>query len=169
MAHDPCSVRRVLGRCGCATACSEAVLRGRISRAVVRSSGWSAAAVRVQDHTQRGQGLQSAAVEGVHPALFRSDDSGRCKDPGAADRYPAIEDDPGDALITREAFAENTFGSTVHVVRNGEQTLDFVFPRGEYRDAPRPDLVLLDLNLPNTTAARSWPASEPTPIWRIWR
>jgi len=59
-----------------------------------------------------------------------------------------VEDDPGDELMTLEAFADNTHDSTVHVVRDGEQALDFLFRRGEYSQAPRPDLVLLDLNLP---------------------
>ncbi|MER5433515.1 response regulator [Streptomyces sp. NPDC002588] len=59
-----------------------------------------------------------------------------------------IEDDPGDELMTREAFEDNRIGNTLHVVRDGEEALDFLYRRGEHTDAPRPDLVLLDLNLP---------------------
>jgi CheY-like chemotaxis protein len=59
-----------------------------------------------------------------------------------------VEDDPGDELITREAFAHNKLHNRLHVARDGEQGLDYLYRRGAYRDAPRPDLILLDLNLP---------------------
>ena len=59
-----------------------------------------------------------------------------------------VEDDPGDELMTREAFEDNKIGNTLHVVRDGEEALDFLYRRGEHTEAPRPDLILLDLNLP---------------------
>ncbi|WP_371525411.1 response regulator [Streptomyces sp. NBC_01283] len=59
-----------------------------------------------------------------------------------------VEDDPGDELMTREAFEDNKIRNTLHVVRDGEEALDFLYQRGEYTAAPRPDLILLDLNLP---------------------
>jgi CheY-like chemotaxis protein len=59
-----------------------------------------------------------------------------------------VEDDPGDELITREAFADNKIGNTLHVVRDGLEALDFLYRRDAYVDAVRPDLILLDLNLP---------------------
>jgi CheY-like chemotaxis protein len=59
-----------------------------------------------------------------------------------------IEDDPGDELITREAVEHNKFKSTLHVAHDGEEGLDFLYRRGAFQDAPRPDLILLDLNLP---------------------
>jgi two-component system response regulator len=59
-----------------------------------------------------------------------------------------VEDDPGDELMTREAFEDNKISNTLHVVRDGEEALDFLFQRGKHADAPRPDLILLDLNLP---------------------
>lgn len=59
-----------------------------------------------------------------------------------------VEDDPGDELMTREAFEDNKIGNTLHVVRDGEEALDFLYRRGEHAAAPRPDLILLDLNLP---------------------
>ena len=59
-----------------------------------------------------------------------------------------VEDDPGDELMTREAFEDNKIGNTLHVVRDGEEALDFLYRRGAHEGAPRPDLVLLDLNLP---------------------
>lgn len=59
-----------------------------------------------------------------------------------------VEDDPGDELMTREAFEDNKIGNTLHVVRDGEEALDFLYRRGGHAEAPRPDLILLDLNLP---------------------
>nr|WP_202446059.1 MULTISPECIES: response regulator [Streptomyces] len=59
-----------------------------------------------------------------------------------------VEDDPGDELMTREAFEDNKIRNTLHVVRDGQEALDFLYRQGEHTDAPRPDLVLLDLNLP---------------------
>ncbi|MCI4042272.1 response regulator [Streptomyces sp. TRM75563] len=59
-----------------------------------------------------------------------------------------VEDDPGDELMTREAFEDNKIRNTLHVVRDGQEALDFLYRRGEHAEAPRPDLVLLDLNLP---------------------
>jgi len=59
-----------------------------------------------------------------------------------------IEDDPGDALITRAAFEHNKINNNLHVAHDGEEGLDFLYQRGAYEGAPRPDLVLLDLNLP---------------------
>jgi CheY-like chemotaxis protein len=59
-----------------------------------------------------------------------------------------VEDDPGDELMTREAFDDNKIGNRLHVTRDGEEALDFLYRRGAHADAPRVDLVLLDLNLP---------------------
>ncbi len=59
-----------------------------------------------------------------------------------------VEDDPGDELMTREAFQDNKIGNRLHVTRDGEEALDFLYRRGAYADAPKVDLVLLDLNLP---------------------
>jgi hypothetical protein len=46
-----------------------------------------------------------------------------------------VEDDPGDELITREAFKENKIKNVVHVARDGEEGLDFLYRRGAYADA----------------------------------
>ena len=59
-----------------------------------------------------------------------------------------VEDDPGDELITREAFEHNKLHNRLHVAHDGEEGLNYLYRRGEYSDAPRPDLILLDLNLP---------------------
>lgn len=59
-----------------------------------------------------------------------------------------VEDDPGDELMTREAFEDNKIGNTLHVAHDGQEALDFLYRAEPYTDAPRPDLILLDLNLP---------------------
>jgi CheY-like chemotaxis protein len=59
-----------------------------------------------------------------------------------------VEDDAGDVLMTREAFEHYKIRNTLHVVTDGEQALQFVRQQGEYAGAPRPGLIMLDLNLP---------------------
>jgi CheY-like chemotaxis protein len=59
-----------------------------------------------------------------------------------------VEDDPGDVLMTREAFELNHVGNTLHVVSDGVEAMEFLRREGAHADAPRPGLVLLDLNLP---------------------
>ncbi|MFC6904478.1 response regulator [Halalkalicoccus tibetensis] len=62
-----------------------------------------------------------------------------------------VEDNYGDVKLTKEAFKEGRIANTLHVVGDGVEALDFLFQRNEYADAPRPDFVLLDLDLPRKT------------------
>ncbi len=59
-----------------------------------------------------------------------------------------VEDDPGDVLLIREAFEYNKVHNALHVAADGVEALDFLHRRNGHESAPRPDLVLLDLNLP---------------------
>ena len=59
-----------------------------------------------------------------------------------------VEDNPGDARLTREAFADASVSNNLSVVGDGEQAMAFLRRQGNYSGAPRPDLILLDLNLP---------------------
>ena len=59
-----------------------------------------------------------------------------------------VEDSPADVLLTREAFEQNKILNSLHVAEDGVQAMDFLHKRGAYASAPRPDLILLDLNLP---------------------
>jgi CheY-like chemotaxis protein len=59
-----------------------------------------------------------------------------------------VEDDEGDVLMTKEAFEYYKIRNRLHVVADGEQALQFLRREGPYADAPRPGLVLLDVNLP---------------------
>jgi chemotaxis family two-component system response regulator Rcp1 len=59
-----------------------------------------------------------------------------------------VEDNEGDARLTREALHDCKIRNALHHVWDGEGAMDFLRHRGEYVGAPRPDLILLDLNLP---------------------
>lgn len=59
-----------------------------------------------------------------------------------------VEDNPGDVRLTREALKEGKVWNTLHVVEDGVAAMTFMRREGEYAHAPRPDLILLDLNLP---------------------
>jgi CheY-like chemotaxis protein len=59
-----------------------------------------------------------------------------------------VEDDPGDVLMTREAFEDYKVRNQLHIVNDGVEAMAFLRQEGEHADKPRPDLVLLDLNLP---------------------
>ncbi len=59
-----------------------------------------------------------------------------------------VEDDPGDVLMTQEAFEEHKVRNNLAVVNDGSEAIAYMRREGQYADAPRPDLVLLDLNLP---------------------
>jgi len=59
-----------------------------------------------------------------------------------------VEDNPGDARLTREAFSQGTVATNIHHARDGEQAIAFLRRQGSYPDARTPDIVILDLNLP---------------------
>lgn len=59
-----------------------------------------------------------------------------------------VEDDPGDTLMITEAFADNKVRNRLSTVADGVEALAFLRREGTFADAPRPDLILLDLNLP---------------------
>ena len=59
-----------------------------------------------------------------------------------------VEDDEGDVLMTKEAFEYYKIRNRLHVVSDGDQALQFLRRTGPFEDAPRPGLILLDVNLP---------------------
>lgn len=59
-----------------------------------------------------------------------------------------VEDNPGDVRLTMEALHDAKVINTIHVVEDGVEALTYLRREGKYADAPRPDVVLLDLNLP---------------------
>ncbi|MEX0684991.1 MAG: response regulator [Balneolales bacterium] len=59
-----------------------------------------------------------------------------------------VEDNEGDIVLTLDAFEESKVKTNISVVKNGQEALDFLFKEGEYKDAQKPDLILLDINIP---------------------
>ena len=59
-----------------------------------------------------------------------------------------VEDNPGDVRLTIEALKEGKVRNNLSVARDGVEALDFLFRRGAFANAPRPDIIFLDLNLP---------------------
>ena len=59
-----------------------------------------------------------------------------------------VEDNPGDVRLTQEALKEGRVRNTMYVVGDGVEAMDFLRRQGKHANAPRPDLILLDLNLP---------------------
>lgn len=59
-----------------------------------------------------------------------------------------VEDNPGDVDLARDALEDGKINNRLHVVTDGEAAMAFLRKQAQYRQAPRPDLILLDLNLP---------------------
>ena len=59
-----------------------------------------------------------------------------------------VEDNPGDVRLTQEALMQNQLDLKLHVAFDGEQALDFLYKKGDNEEAPRPDLILMDINIP---------------------
>ncbi len=59
-----------------------------------------------------------------------------------------VEDNPGDARLAMEAMKDSKIRNTVYVVGDGVEAMEFLHNQGKYANSPRPDLILLDLNLP---------------------
>ena len=74
--------------------------------------------------------------------------SGHSRFPGRPANILLVEDNPGDVRLVEEAFKDACLANDLCVVTDGDEALEYVYQRGEYADAPRPDVVLLDWNLP---------------------
>lgn len=70
------------------------------------------------------------------------------RDQGTAMQVLLVEDNPGDVRLTQEAFKDAKVHLDLYVVNDGVEAMDFLGRQGTYAGSPRPDLVLLDLNLP---------------------
>jgi CheY-like chemotaxis protein len=77
-----------------------------------------------------------------------------------------VEDNEGDVHLTREALKRAKVSNRVHVAADGVEAMDFLMRRPPFGDAPRPDLVLLDLNLPNMDGREVLEAMKSDPSLR---
>lgn len=59
-----------------------------------------------------------------------------------------VEDNPGDVRLTKEALKDSKIINNLHVVMDGEEAMKYLLKHGEYKENPKPDIILLDLNLP---------------------
>lgn len=73
-----------------------------------------------------------------------------------------VEDSPGDVRLTREAFRSVDKALQLHVAVDGVEAISFLRRQGIHADAPRPDLILLDLNLPKMDGRQVWRRSSAT-------
>src|SRR3984885_1187069 len=126
---------------------------GRSSSTSAAGYGWT----RTPTPPRRARGLCSGSRSRCCPNIRRCARSPNChryrrvmadSDRGEPIDVLLVEDDEGDVLMTKEAFEYYKIRNRLHVVSDGEQALQFLRKTGPYADAPRPGLILLDVNLP---------------------
>jgi CheY-like chemotaxis protein len=77
-----------------------------------------------------------------------------------------VEDNRMDIRLTQEALHEGKVANNLHVVMDGEKALSFLRREGEYADAPKPDIILLDLNLPRKDGRQVLAEVKADPVLR---
>jgi CheY-like chemotaxis protein len=77
-----------------------------------------------------------------------------------------VEDSPGDVTLTIEALRDAKVANNLHVARDGEEALRFLRREGAYADRPRPDLVLLDLNMPRKDGREVLAEMKADPVFK---
>jgi CheY-like chemotaxis protein len=88
---------------------------------------------------------------------------------GCAAKFLLVEDNPGDVRLTCEALRESKVKNNLSIVGDGLEAMDFLRREGKHTDAPRPDVILLDLNLPRKNELEVLEEIEADPrLKRIW-
>ena len=78
-----------------------------------------------------------------------------------------VEDNPADVRLTQEAFKTTRIPNRLHVVRDGAEALAYLEQTGRFSDAPRPDMILLDLNLPKKDGREVLTLIKQTPEYKF--
>jgi chemotaxis family two-component system response regulator Rcp1 len=77
-----------------------------------------------------------------------------------------VEDNPGDVRLTKEALQDGKIPINLSVASDGAEAVDFLFRRGKFEDAPTPELILLDLNLPKKSGREVLSEIKADPVLR---
>lgn len=85
----------------------------------------------------------------------------------AVARILLAEDEAADVKAVQRAFKQSKLANELSVVRDGEEALDFLFRRGRFADAVRPDLILLDINMPKKNGREVLEAIKADPELRL--
>ena len=85
---------------------------------------------------------------------------------GRQAEFLLVEDNPGDVRLTQEALSESKLRNHLSVVGDGVEALAFLRREGKYADAPRPDIILLDLNLPKKSGREVLAEIKADPVLR---
>jgi chemotaxis family two-component system response regulator Rcp1 len=78
-----------------------------------------------------------------------------------------VEDNAGDARLIKEVLNDNKIYNSLHLAHDGVEALDFLFRRGKYENSPRPDLIILDLNLPRKDGRQVLAEIKSDPVLRL--
>lgn len=78
-----------------------------------------------------------------------------------------VEDNPGDVRLTKEALKDSKINNTLDVVEEGSDAIDYLHKRGKYKKVTTPDLILLDLDLPNMSGREVLETVKSNPLFRL--
>jgi CheY-like chemotaxis protein len=78
-----------------------------------------------------------------------------------------VEDNEGDVLLAQEAFKKAKLSNKIYVTKDGEEAIDFLYKKGDFTDAIKPDIILLDINLPKIDGIQVLEKIKNDPILKL--